>query len=204
MRLLPKYPLEALLRTPVELLSAAVLSLVAVTIVWLPGTFLIDQKIGFVVGAVLVSIAGYRILQGIHLLRYQRNIKRTRRWLIELSSIPNTPGSLFLGRGFIWTSKHAQRLRETQSPTGRKYLARPIASTPSARDIEIVSSSGRPEIHGVELSETDVTMNRADRVGHMLVLGTTRVGKTRLAELLIAQDIQRGEVVIVFRSKRRC
>jgi hypothetical protein len=27
------------------------------------------------------------------------------------------------------------------------------------------------------------------------VLGTTRVGKTRLAELLIAQDIRRGEVV---------
>ena len=167
----------------------------------MPGTFLIDQKIGFVVGAVLVSIAGYRILQGAHLLRYQSNIERTRRWLIDFKSIPNTPGSWFLGRGFIWTPKHAQRLRETQSPTGRKYLAAPIASTASARDNEIVSSSGRPEIHGVELSETDVTMNRADRVGHMLVLGTTRVGKTRLAELLIAQDIQRGEVVIVFDPK---
>jgi len=33
------------------------------------------------------------------------------------------------------------------------------------------------------------------------VLGTTRVGKTRLAELLIAQDIRRGEVVIVFDPK---
>ena len=31
--------------------------------------------------------------------------------------------------------------------------------------------------------------------------GTTRVGKTRLAELLIAQDIRRGEVVIVFDPK---
>jgi hypothetical protein len=33
------------------------------------------------------------------------------------------------------------------------------------------------------------------------VLGTTRVGKTRLAEILIAQDIRRGEVVIVFDPK---
>jgi DNA helicase HerA-like ATPase len=33
------------------------------------------------------------------------------------------------------------------------------------------------------------------------VLGTTRVGKTRLAELLIAQDIRRGEVVVVFDPK---
>jgi DNA helicase HerA-like ATPase len=33
------------------------------------------------------------------------------------------------------------------------------------------------------------------------VLGTTRVGKTRLAELLITQDIRRGDVVIVFDPK---
>ena len=44
-------------------------------------------------------------------------------------------------------------------------------------------------------------MSLGDRVGHTLVLGTTRVGKTRLAELLIAQDIRRGEVVIVFDPK---
>ncbi|MGX9239432.1 type IV conjugative transfer system coupling protein TraD [Pantoea ananatis] len=46
-----------------------------------------------------------------------------------------------------------------------------------------------------------------ERVGHMLVMGTTRVGKTRLAELLITQDIRRRnaagefEVVIVFDPK---
>ena len=44
-------------------------------------------------------------------------------------------------------------------------------------------------------------MDLAERVGHTLVLGTTRVGKTRLAELLIAQDIRRGDVVIVFDPK---
>ena len=44
-------------------------------------------------------------------------------------------------------------------------------------------------------------MDLGERVGHTLVLGTTRVGKTRLAELLITQDIQRGDVVIVFDPK---
>jgi hypothetical protein len=44
-------------------------------------------------------------------------------------------------------------------------------------------------------------MDLSERVGHTLVLGTTRVGKTRLAELLITQDIRRGEVVIVFDPK---
>ena len=44
-------------------------------------------------------------------------------------------------------------------------------------------------------------MDIGERVGHTLVLGTTRVGKTRLAEILIAQDIRRGDVVIVFDPK---
>ena len=44
-------------------------------------------------------------------------------------------------------------------------------------------------------------MPLGDRVGHTLVLGTTRVGKTRLAEILITQDIARGDVVIVFDPK---
>lgn len=61
--------------------------------------------------------------------------------------------------------------------------------------------SGRPELHGVELRRRAVWLNSADRVGHALVLGTTRVGKTRLAELLIAQDIRDGHVVLVFDPK---
>ena len=44
-------------------------------------------------------------------------------------------------------------------------------------------------------------MDIGERVGHTLVLGTTRVGKTRLAEILITQDIRRGDVVIVFDPK---
>ncbi len=44
-------------------------------------------------------------------------------------------------------------------------------------------------------------MDLGERVGHTLVLGTTRVGKTRLAELLIAQNIRRGDVVIAFDPK---
>ena len=44
-------------------------------------------------------------------------------------------------------------------------------------------------------------MDIGERVGHTLILGTTRVGKTRLAEILIAQDIRRGDVVIVFDPK---
>ncbi|MBK6741436.1 MAG: type IV conjugative transfer system coupling protein TraD [Hydrogenophilales bacterium] len=60
---------------------------------------------------------------------------------------------------------------------------------------------GTPALHGVEPDEEPVTMALSGRVGHTLVLGTTRVGKTRLAELLISQDIRRGDVVIAFDPK---
>lgn len=62
---------------------------------------------------------------------------------------------------------------------------------------------GDPTLHAVGLYEGEhpVYQDLGDRVGHTLVLGTTRVGKTRLAELLISQDIHRGDVVIVFDPK---
>ena len=60
---------------------------------------------------------------------------------------------------------------------------------------------GTPALHGIEPDEKDVTLALGERVGHTVVYGTTRVGKTRLAELLVTQDIRRGEVTIVFDPK---
>jgi conjugative coupling factor TraD (TOL family) len=62
---------------------------------------------------------------------------------------------------------------------------------------------GDPTLHSIGLYEGErpIYVDLSDRVGHTLVLGTTRVGKTRLAELLISQDIHRGDVVIVFDPK---
>jgi hypothetical protein len=62
---------------------------------------------------------------------------------------------------------------------------------------------GSPLLHGVEPNEMEVNLPLGERVGHTLVLGTTRVGKTRLAEVYITQDIHRvkPEVVIVFDPK---
>lgn len=55
--------------------------------------------------------------------------------------------------------------------------------------------------------EETVVIDLGDRVAHTLgtgywVLGTARVGKTRLAELLAAQGIRRGETEIMFDGER--
>ena len=152
--------------------------------------------IGFILLFSLLAL--YRAGQGLYLLVYQRNIRTPHRWTMDFDAIPSKAGSLFLGRGFAWTTKHTQRLRETQSPSAAKYLAKANASKDGLNEL---SQSGRIETHGVELRERSIWMNLADRVGHTLVLGTTRVGKTRLAELLITQDIHHGDVVIVFDPK---
>lgn len=61
---------------------------------------------------------------------------------------------------------------------------------------------GSPIFHGVgTFDEAPVTLRQSSRVGHMLVMGTTRVGKTRLLELLATQDIHAGKVVIVIDPK---
>ncbi len=56
---------------------------------------------------------------------------------------------------------------------------------------------GTPVYHGVELDKCIVLYDLGARVGHTLVIGTIRVGKTNLAELPGIQDIRRGVVTVM-------
>ncbi|MFV0679088.1 type IV conjugative transfer system coupling protein TraD [Ottowia sp.] len=61
---------------------------------------------------------------------------------------------------------------------------------------------GSPMLHGVGvLNEVPIGLRQSARNGHMIVMGTTRVGKTRLLELLATQDIHAGKVTIVIDPK---
>lgn len=62
---------------------------------------------------------------------------------------------------------------------------------------------GFSAIHGVGLAEGEenIFQDLAERVGHMAVFGTTRVGKTRYCEVLTNQDIRRGDCTIVIDPK---
>jgi conjugative coupling factor TraD (TOL family) len=64
-----------------------------------------------------------------------------------------------------------------------------------------MEAEGSTLLHGVGLDEAPISLKQSARPGHMLVLGTTRVGKTRLLEILAAQDILAGHVVIVIDPK---
>lgn len=61
---------------------------------------------------------------------------------------------------------------------------------------------GSPILHGVGApQEVPVALRQSARTGHMIVMGTTRVGKTRLLEMLATQDIHAGKVTIVIDPK---
>jgi len=221
------YPVEALLRPPIELWSAACAFGTAIIAATAPWSMMMTPAVGYGTAALLVLFGVNRALDGLHILRYQRNMRSLPDYRLAPEDIPVSHKRLFLGKGFLWQQKHTQRLRDTLSPRVRKYIE-PSRAYRLARQLELrweespllkplaemlqknacwnpvkplPPVGGKPQIHAVEMQEQDVTMDLRERVGHTLVLGTTRVGKTRLAEILISQDIARGDTVIVFDPK---
>jgi conjugal transfer pilus assembly protein TraD len=199
------YPLEARLRPAYELCSAAVATTCGAVVSIAPNTFYLPHDIAWALGAILLLVAALRAVQGCRVLSYRWNLRLQRRYVVNSDEIPWSADRLFLGRGFRWDQRHTQRLHEARLPLSQTLLMPGIfarvlgvlrCAVPAIENV-----GGDPAIHGVEPEESDTWMDVSDRVGHTLVLGTTRVGKTRLAELLIAQDIRRGEVVVVFDPK---
>lgn len=221
------HPIEALLRPPVELWSTWT-AFAAGALMWMaPGALMMPTGIAMAASVSLFGFGLWRGQQAWRVLRYQKHMKRLPDYRMPAHRIPVSHHKLFLGKGFRWTQQHTQRLRDTLKPEVQGYV-QPGALYRWARQTEMAWESipvlallakglrsrsrwnplapvsavgGKPALHAVEPHEQPVWMDLGERVGHTLVLGTTRVGKTRLAELLIAQDIRRGDVVIVFDPK---
>lgn len=220
-----RYVIEALLRPAVELNTAVVSGMAAYVCVQAPWAVALAPSVSYVTAAGFAALAVTRTHQGMKIIRYRRNLRRLPRYVMSTKQIPVSHRRLFLGRGFRWTQKHTQRLQDTLRPEVARYL-QPNRFYLGARQLEMLTElrlpwlgrllsadtplnpvrplppvGGNPALHGIEPDEKDVTLALGERVGHTVVYGTTRVGKTRLAELLVTQDIRRGEVTIVFDPK---
>lgn len=220
-----RYVIEALLRPAVELNTAVVSGIAAYVCVQAPWAVALAPSVSYVTAAGFAALAVTRTHQGMKIIRYRRNLRRLPRYVMNTKQIPVSHRRLFLGRGFRWTQKHTQRLQDTLRPEVARYL-QPNRFYLGARQLEMMTEhrlpwlgkllsadtplnpvrplppvGGNPALHGIEPDEKDVTLALGERVGHTVVYGTTRVGKTRLAELLVTQDIRRDEVTIVFDPK---
>jgi conjugative coupling factor TraD (TOL family) len=220
-------PLEGLLRPPVEWYSTAV-SLAGVGLLCVyPESFLLTANMAYMGAVGLSAFALWRFRQGYKIFRYQRNLKRMPKYTMSSHEMPVSQKQLFLGRGFLWTPTHTQRLRDLDLSYNLHYRY-PSKLYQWARQKEFAWENrqllrhlipllkadfalnpfrpypdigGEPCLQGVSEEEKDITLSLTERAGHTVVIGTTGVGKTRLAELLIAQDIRRGDVVIVLDPK---
>ncbi len=217
------------LRPVIEFIPATVLVGLAVVLLHDPVLFFpLLPGLAEVTAAGFGALGLIRAWQGFRLVRYRRQLRRLPRYVLPAKRIPLSRHKLFLGRGFPWDQRHSQRMVEVRSPQARRWLE-PGVLYRAARAFELRFErsgllgwltrltrtdawwnpvrplpplGGDPALHGVGLEdERAIWMDLGDRVGHTLVLGTTRVGKTRLAELLVSQDIRRGETVIVFDPK---
>lgn len=99
------------------------------------------------------------------------------------------PDMLWLGRGFDWTQAQRQLMAD---------IVRADADHLVPREQE---QMGQRWLHGIGEREHDILIPLKHSAGHMLVVGTTGSGKTRLLDLLISQAIIRGEAVVIVDPK---
>ncbi|MBX8554352.1 type IV conjugative transfer system coupling protein TraD [Pseudomonas cichorii] len=229
--------IEALLRPPVELYTVGVCVIGAWLSIFAPWALALSPLFGLTAALFFLGFGWIRLRQALVVIRYRRNIRRLPRYVMTSKNVPVSNQRLFIGQGFRWEQRHTQRLMQTYRPEFRRYVE-PTMLFQAARRLEqhleyapallkligkatswdnplnpvrpLPPVGGAPRIHGVEPEEVEVSLPLGERVGHSLILGTTRVGKTRLAELFITQDIRRVkringvdefEPVIVFDPK---
>lgn len=184
-------PLEGLLRPPVEWITTLTIFVAALLFFSFPSVFLLSSHELYELLSTLMLFGCYRFKQGYRVWRYQHNLKRMPIYKMNANQLPISDKKLFLGKGFLWTAQHTQRLRDLDLDYNLHY------KYPS-RSPEV---GGEPCIHGIADKEQNVTIDLIERASHLLVLGLPGVGKTRFAELVISQDIRRGDVVIVLDPK---
>lgn len=228
------HAIEVLLRPAVELYTVAVCTCAGALCLVAPWALALNPQLGWGAAGGFFGLGAIRAHQAWAILRYRRNIRRLPRYVMPSRDVPVSRQRLFIGRGFHWDQRHTHRLMQTYRPEFRRYVdppwpdrlarrlearlefaPRPLAllgrlthhDSPFNPLRPLPPIGGLPRLHGIEPHEIDVTLPVGERVGHTLVLGTTRVGKTRLAELFVTQDIRRRnaagehEVVIVFDPK---
>ncbi|MGR5328686.1 conjugative transfer system coupling protein TraD [Photobacterium damselae] len=249
-----EYQMDGRLRPITEFKAASVSIASTAILTYAPSISGLPASMSYSLAIATASMAAAQFLNGRKLKTYQRNLTRLEAFSMTTEELPVSNSEFWLGRGFDWTQRHAQRVYECQRQQGQKYIRQSRAYR-KAREIEryyektkklgllahflhsqyLISGKkfgkklekrfnnsltlkplaligrklqylemvrnpvaplppvgGDPFLHGVGVDEeSDVFMELNGRNGHTLVLGTTRVGKTRCAELFIAADIAR-------------
>ena len=134
-------------------------------------------------------------IPAIRLWRLQRGLRGQPLSFVRLNTLQarwrRQADQVWLGYGFVFENRHAQRVYELL----KRDLS--LILPPRREGNEI----GYPWIHGVEPKERPVYQPLKQLEGHTLVVGTPGSGKTRLLDLLITQAVLRQEPVVIIDPK---
>lgn len=213
-----RYPVENLLREPTEAYSALTFIAFAVLALAVPHSLLLTQEMGNYCAASLGLFSLVRGHQALRVIRYQRRLKSMPHFAMTTTQVPTSKKWLFVGRGFRWQPIHTQRLHQIKQVENARFLENSRLYTlvdayrkkhESSKLTSLLSSSsrfnpfrplpdvgGKPYLHGLGIEDKPVYIPQSVRVAHTFVVGTTRVGKTRLSSILVNQDIRNGDAVI--------
>ncbi|EOX3342125.1 type IV secretion system DNA-binding domain-containing protein, partial [Vibrio cholerae] len=140
------------------------------------------------------GMALYRLPEAYRLHKLQKGLKGKPLAFMELSHLQKVmakhPDELWLGYGFEWDQRHAQRAYEILKRDKQTLLNQGHGK-----------QMGSTWIHGVEPKEEDVYQPVGHTEGHTLIVGTTGAGKTRCFDAMITQAILRNEAVIIIDPK---
>lgn len=143
--------------------------------------------------AISVAMALRRLPQSIRLHKTKRRLKGADLTFISLEELKpimeryQRRESLFLGYGFEWDNKHAQLAYEFSKRSKDEILH--FDRNPNKK--------GAPWIHGLNETEDEIEQPLSHTAGHVLIVGTTGSGKTRLFDHLITQAIMRGDEAVI-------
>jgi conjugal transfer pilus assembly protein TraD len=170
-------------------MGASALTMAAAKMMPLPA------KYSMGLAAATAAVGTYRGVQAFKKKRDQRRILSSKvefitiAEMIKLSRVTQKDKRLWLGKGFQWTDIESSRMHT--------LIGKGVAAQIGKKRL---NGNGSYWLHGLA-KEENIYTELANLVGHTLITGATRVGKTRLFDLLIAQAIIRGEPVVIIDPK---
>src|SRR5690554_6532369 len=157
----------------------------------------------FYISAFGVGMAAHQAVAAWKHSRIKRNLAGQELTFMDLADLikkvndtkKNPTQALWLGQGFEWGQKHAQRVYEIQKRDMESEINKTIQKKFKKPAI------GKSWIHGVEPVEEEIHLPLEHLKGHTIVFGTTGSGKTRLFDLVLSQAIARNESVFIVDPK---
>lgn len=217
------YPVNNLLREPTEAWSALSCLTLALLAYTQPHLFLLTEHMAQLAAITLLIPGLYRAMQALKIKRYHKQLLAMPSYALSTTQIPLSKNWLFIGKGFRWRPSHTQKLHQIKQVKNERFMQRGFLYQAARQYCQRHETSkltqalnkqsrlnpfkpyppvgGSPFLHGLGEVDKPIYIPQDVRVGHTFVVGTTRVGKTRLASILINQDIRNGSAVIVVDPK---